>query len=67
LIATFAAGPASAADEEKIMVFNPRGIQPEMRKIPMATLDGQIVYIVDTKYANTKPFVESLLAALRAK
>jgi len=32
-----------------------------------ATLDGKTVYIVDTRYPNTKPFVESLLAALQAK
>lgn len=66
--------PASsglAADEAKIVVMNPRGIQPEIRKIPMAprpaTLDGKTVYIVDTKYPNTKPFVEALLTALKAK
>ncbi len=56
---------------QKIVVMNPRGIQPEIRKIPMgtrpATLDGKTVYIVDTKYPNTKPFVESLHAALQAK
>jgi len=60
-----------AADETKITVFNPRGIQPEIRKIPMAprpaSLDGKTVYIVDTKYPNTKPFVEELFAALKAK
>ena len=71
LIASFAAAFAWAADQEKIVVMNPRGIQPEIRKIPMATrpatLDGKTVYIVDTKYPNTKPFVESLLAALQAK
>ena len=71
LIASFAAAYAWAADQEKIVVMNPRGIQPEIRKIPMATrpatLDGKTVYIVDTKYPNTKPFVESLLAALQAK
>jgi hypothetical protein len=71
LIATFAAAFALAADEGKIVVFNPRGIQPEIRKIPMAprpaTLDGKIVYIVDTKYPNTKPFVNELFAALKAK
>jgi hypothetical protein len=70
-IASFAAAYAWAADQEKIVVMNPRGIQPEIRKIPMATrpttLDGKTVYIVDTKYPNTKPFVESLLAALQAK
>jgi hypothetical protein len=71
LIASFAAAHAWAADQGKIVVMNPRGIQPEIRKIPMATrpatLDGKTVYIVDTKYPNTKPFVEALLAALQAK
>jgi hypothetical protein len=56
---------------QKIVVMNPRGIQPEIRKIPMgtrpATLDGKTVYIVDTKYPNTKPFVEALLEGLQAK
>jgi hypothetical protein len=69
--ASFAAASVLAADEAKITVMNPRGIQPEIRKIPMAprpaTLDGQTVYIVDTKYPNTKPFVEELFAALKAK
>jgi hypothetical protein len=64
----FAAAPEK---QEKIVVMNPRGIQPDIRKIPMATrpatLDGKTVYIVDTKYPNTKPFVESLLAGLQAK
>jgi hypothetical protein len=71
LIASFAAAYAWAADQDKIVVMNPRGIQPEIRKIPMATrpatLDGKTVYIVDTKYPNTKPFVESLVDALKAK
>ena len=55
--------------ETKIVVMNPRGIQPEIRKIPMAerqsTLDGKTVYIVDVKYPNTKPFVEELQASLQ--
>jgi hypothetical protein len=71
LMATFASSFGWAADEDKIVVMNPRGIQPEIRKIPMATrpatLDGRTVYIVDTKYPNTKPFVNELLAALQAK
>ena len=71
LIAAFAASFGWAADEAKIVVMNPRGIQPEIRKIPMATrpatLDGKTVYIVDTKYPNTKPFVDELFAALKAK
>jgi hypothetical protein len=61
----------ASAQVAKITVMNPRGIQPEIRKIPMAprpaTLDGKTVYIVDTKYPNTKPFVNELLAALQAK
>jgi hypothetical protein len=71
MIAAFASSYGWAADEAKIVVMNPRGIQPEIRKIPMAarpaTLDGKTVYIVDTKYPNTKPFVEELFAALKAK
>jgi hypothetical protein len=66
--------PASsglAANEAKIVVMNPRGIQPEIRKIPMAprpaTLVGKTVYIVDTKYPNTKPFVKALHEALKSK
>jgi hypothetical protein len=70
MLSVLIAGGASA-QEAKITVMNPRGIQPEIRKIPMAprpaTLDGQTVYIVDTKYPNTKPFVNELLAALKAK
>jgi hypothetical protein len=62
---------SAPAQEAKITVMNPRGIQPEIRKIPMAkrpaTLDGKTVYIVDTKYPNTKPFVNELFAALKAK
>ena len=71
LMAAFASSFGWAADEAKIVVMNPRGIQPEIRKIPMATrpatLDGKTVYIVDSKYPNTKPFVEELFAALKAK
>jgi hypothetical protein len=71
LFAAIASSFVWAADEGKIVVMNPRGIQPEIRKIPMAkrpaTLDGKTIYIVDTKYPNTKPFVEELFAALKAK
>ncbi len=71
LTAAFAATYGSAAEAQKIVVYNPRGVQPEIRKIPMAarpaTLDGKTIYIVDTKYPNTKPFVEALTAALKAK
>jgi hypothetical protein len=71
LIALFASSFGWAGDQEKIVVINPRGIKPEIRKIPMATrpdtLDGKTVYVVDTKYPNTKPFVEELVTALKAK
>ena len=71
LISAFVAAVGWTADGEKIVVMNPRGIKPEIRKIPMATrpdtLDGRIVYIVDTKYPNTKPFVNELYAALQDK
>jgi hypothetical protein len=61
--------PLSAAEDGKIVVMNPRGIMPEIRKIPMAirpkTLDGKTVYVVDIKYPNTKPFVDELYAAFK--
>ena len=70
LTVAFASSFAGAADDGKIVVMNPRGIQPEIRKIPMAprpaTLDGKTVYIVDSKYPNTKPFVQELYTALTA-
>ncbi len=60
-----------AADEARITVMNPRGIKPEIRKIPMAprpaSLNGKTIYIVDTKYPNTKPFVNELFGALKTK
>ena len=60
-----------AAKEDKITVMNPRGIMPPIRLIPMAarpaTLDGKTVYIVDTKYPNTKPFVLELQKNLQQK
>ena len=71
MIAAFTSSFGWGDDEGKIVVMNPRGIKPEIRKIPMAprppTLDGRTVYIVDTKYPNTKPFVEALFNALKAK
>ena len=76
LIASFVSfisfsGWAVQDSEARIVVMNPRGIQPEIRKIPMAerqsTLDGRTVYIVDTKYPNTKPFVNELQSSLQAK
>ncbi|TAJ92727.1 MAG: hypothetical protein EPO31_10925 [Gammaproteobacteria bacterium] len=63
------AGMVAAADG-KIKVLNPRGIMPAIKQIPMAerpdTLDGKTIYIVDTKFANTKPFVNALRDNLAA-
>ncbi|TAJ94290.1 MAG: hypothetical protein EPO31_08985 [Gammaproteobacteria bacterium] len=63
MLAAWLSGPAGA-EEAEITVLNPRGIQPAIRLIPMAertgTLDGKTIYIVDTKYPNTKPFVNEL-------
>lgn len=62
---------AAYAAEDKITVMNPRGIMPAIQRIPMAarpnTLDGKTIYIVDTKFPNTKPFVNSLRDNLVAK
>ena len=59
------------AAEEKITVMNPRGIMPTIERVPMAarpdTLDGKTIYIVDTKFANTKPFVNALRDELAGK
>ena len=63
LLAAHFAGPAWA-EEAEITVLNPQGIKPAIRLIPMAersgTLEGKTIYIVDTKYPNTKPFVNEL-------
>jgi hypothetical protein len=78
LIASFSLAYGQAAKTnkaqtgaQKMVVMNPRGIQPEIRKLPMAprpaTLDNKTVYVVDIKYANTKPFVNELMAGLKAK
>jgi hypothetical protein len=61
------AGSALAQDA-KITVMNPRGIQPPIRLIPMAersSIEGKTIYLVDTKYANTKPFVNELFKILK--
>ena len=63
--------PSSAADEPKLTVLNPRGIMPEIQRIPMATrvdtLDGKTIYIVDTKFARTRDFVETLHKVLQER
>ena len=60
-ISAILSGTVSAAAGEKITVLNPRGIMPAIQQIPMAerpgSLDGKTIYIVDTKFANTKQFV----------
>ncbi len=70
LLAGLFAGSGSA-QEPKITVLNPRGILPPIRRIPMAarpaTLDGKIIYIVDSRYPRTREFVESLVQVLKER
>jgi hypothetical protein len=69
LISILLAASALVAEEAKITVLNPRGIQPPIRLIPMAprpdTLDGKTIYVVDTKYPRTREFVEELYDILK--
>jgi hypothetical protein len=64
-------GSLWAADTAKITVLNPRGIQPPIRLIPMAprleNLDGKTIYVVDTKYPLTRPFVQEVYSLLKEK
>ncbi len=61
---------AAPAQNAKITVMNPRGIQPPIRLIPMperGSIEGKTVYLVDTKYPNTKPFVNELYRILKER
>jgi hypothetical protein len=61
----------AAAEDAKISVLNPRGIQPPIRLIPMAprldTLEGKTIYVVDTKYPLTAPFVQEIYRIFKEK
>lgn len=60
-----------AGGEARIAVLNPRGILPPIERIPMApragSLEGKTVYVVDTKFARTRDFVETLHQVLQEK
>ena len=61
---------SSTAQDEKITVFNPRGIKPPIRLIPMperVDIEGKTVYVVDIKYANTRPFLNELHKILQER
>jgi hypothetical protein len=64
------AGSAPAQDA-KITLMNPRGIQPPIRRIPMAarpaSLDGKTIYIVDSRYPRTREFVEEMYKLLKER
>ncbi len=68
---TVAPAQGPAASSELLTVLNPLGQPPGAELKPLAprfdTLDGKTVYIVDVKYPSTKPFVNELEAALKAK
>ncbi len=71
LAALFLAGSAAYAQEAKIAVLNPRGTPPPIRLIPMAprldSLDGKTIYIVDTRYPLTEPFLAELQKVMAEK
>ena len=71
LAAGFSLKLSPAADEPRITVVNPRGILPQIQRIPMANrienLDGKTIYIIDTKFARTRDFVETLHKVLQEK
>lgn len=70
LLLFFSAAAVPSAQEAKITVYNPMGIKPPIRLIPMperGNIDGKTVYLVDTKYANTKPFVNELYKILQER
>jgi hypothetical protein len=62
---------SAPAQEAKITVLNPRGIQPRIQRIPMAprlaTLDGKTIYIVDARYPRTREFMEELFKILKER
>jgi len=62
---------SAPAQEARITVLNPRGIQPPIRRIPMAarpaSLDGKTIYIVDSRYPRTREFVEELFKILKER
>ena len=65
--ATFLVARATAADEAKIAVLNPRGTPPPIRLVPMAprldTLDGKTIYVINIGFGDTfLPEVQKVLA-----
>lgn len=63
LLMTAVVSRPAPAQDAKITVMNPRGIQPPIRLIPMPErvgIEGKTIYVVDTKYPNTKPFAKEL-------
>lgn len=70
LLLSFQTVGASGGEDEKITVYNPRGIQPPIRLIPMPereNIEGKTIYVVDTKYPNTKPFANELFKILNER
>ena len=59
------------AEEAKITVLNPLGAPSPIPRVPMAprldTLTGKTVYIVDTQFPGTKPFLEEMQKLLSVR
>jgi hypothetical protein len=62
---------SAPGQDAKITVLNPRGIQPRIQRIPMASrpasLDGKTIYIVDVRYPRTREFMEELFKILKER
>jgi len=71
LLITALMAASALAQDVKITVMNPRGILPPISRIPMAarpaTLDGKVIYIVDSRYPRTREYVEELFKVLKEK
>jgi hypothetical protein len=56
---------------KKVTVLNPRGIAPQIHRVPMAprldSLDGKTIYIVDMMFPRTQQFFEEMQKLLSQK
>jgi hypothetical protein len=71
LLIVFVVSGVLQAKEQKIMVFNPLGQPPAIKRVPMAprvdNLDGKTIYIVDIGFSGTHQFLTELQDILKAK
>jgi hypothetical protein len=62
---------SAVAEDAKLTVMNPQGIQPPIALKALAprldTLDGKTIYLVDIRYQRSRDFVEELYKVLKEK